>query len=137
AEFALWPHPSGWVIGQGIQPANPARARIPAAPRSIEMRSRTRTSVVAAVALLAIVVAPAAGAQSEPSATQRKGGVPVEELIAAVAKRTGKTFIIDPRVQGEAVLIGSDPAKLDYAELLSVLQVHGFAAVARGDVVRV
>ena len=101
------------------------------------MRSRTRTSIVAAVALLAIVVAPAAGAQGEPAAIQRKGGVPVEELIAAVAKRTGKTFIIDPRVQGEAVLIGSDPAKLDYAELLSVLQVHGFAAVARGDVVRV
>ena len=101
------------------------------------MRSRIRTSIVAAVALLAIVVAPAAGAQSEPSAAQRKGGVPVEELIAAVAKRTGKTFIIDPRVQGEAVLIGTDPAKIDYAELLSVLQVHGFAAVARGDVVRV
>jgi general secretion pathway protein D len=40
-------------------------------------------------------------------------------------------------VQGEAVLIGGDPAKLDYAELLSVLQVHGFVMVAHGDVVRV
>ena len=59
------------------------------------------------------------------------------DLIASVAKRTGKTFIVDPRVQGEAILIGSDPAKIDYAELLSVLQVHGFAVVARGDVVRV
>jgi general secretion pathway protein D len=101
------------------------------------MRTRTRTNIVAALALLAIVAAPTAGAQSESSATPRKSGVPVEELIAAVAKRTGKTFIIDPRVQGEAVLIGIDPAKIDYAELLSVLQVHGFAAVARGDVVRV
>ena len=101
------------------------------------MRSRTSISIVAAVALLAIVVAPVAGAQSEPAATSRKGGVPVEELIAAVAKRTGKTFIVDPRVQGEAVLIGGDPAKVDYAELLSVLQVHGFAAVERGNVVRV
>jgi type II secretory pathway component GspD/PulD (secretin) len=101
------------------------------------MRSRTRTSIVAAVALLAIVVAPAAGAQSESAPTARKGSVPVEELIAAVAKRTGKTFIIDPRVEGEALVIGIDPAKIDYAELLSVLQVHGFAAVARGDVVRV
>jgi general secretion pathway protein D len=63
--------------------------------------------------------------------------VPIEELIAAVAKRTGKTFIVDPRVQGEALLIGSDPAKLDYAELLAVLQVHGFAVVERGAVVRV
>lgn len=101
------------------------------------MRSRRHASFVAAVALLAIVVAPVAGAQSEPAATGRKGGVPVEELITAVAKRTGKTFIVDPRVQGEAVLIGSDPAKIDYAELLSVLQVHGFAAVERGNLVRV
>jgi general secretion pathway protein D len=101
------------------------------------MRNRTSTSIVAAVALLAIAVAPAAGAQSEAAATARKGGVPVEELIATVAKRTGKTFIVDPRVQGEALLIGGDPAKIDYAELLSVLQVHGFAAVERGNVVRV
>jgi len=101
------------------------------------MRACTRAKIVAAVALLALVAASSAGAQSESSATTRKGSVPVEELITAVAKRTGKTFIVDPRVQGEAVLIGGDPAKLDYAGLLSVLQVHGFAVVARGDVVRV
>jgi general secretion pathway protein D len=101
------------------------------------MRNRTCLSFVAAFALLAIVVAPAASAQSEPTAPSRKGGVPIDELIAAVAKRTGKTVIVDPRVQGEAVLIGADAAKLDYAELLSVLQVNGFAVVARGDVVRV
>jgi len=100
------------------------------------MRNRT-CSIVAVLMLLATVVAPSAGAQSESSATARKGGVPIEELIASVAKRTGKTFIIDPRVQGEAVLIGGDPAKIDYAELLSVLQVHGFAVVERGEVIRV
>jgi general secretion pathway protein D len=58
-------------------------------------------------------------------------------LITAAAKRSGKTFIIDPRVQGEALVIGADPAKLDYPALLSVLQVHGIAMVERGDVVRV
>lgn len=102
------------------------------------MRTRTRNSVVLAVALLTAVAAPCAGAQSETSAPPREGAVPVAKLIETVAKRTGKTFIVDPRVQGEALLIGGgDPAKLDYAELLSVLQVHGFAAVANGDVVRV
>jgi general secretion pathway protein D len=94
-------------------------------------------SIVAAVALLAIVAAPCAGAQSEVAPTPREGGVSITKLIEGVAKRTGKTFIVDPRVQGEAVLIGVDPAKIDYAELLSVLQVHGFAVVARDDVVRV
>lgn len=101
------------------------------------MRTRIRTSIVVAVALLTIVAAPSAGAQSDASATPPAGGVPLAKLIASVAKRTGKTFIVDPRVQGEAVLIGGDPAKLDYEELLSVLQVHGFAVVARGDLVRV
>lgn len=101
------------------------------------MRTRIRTSIVVAVALLTIVAAPSTGAQSDASATPPAGGVPLAKLIASVAKRTGKTFIVDPRVQGEAVLIGGDPAKLDYEELLSVLQVHGFAVVARGDLVRV
>src|SRR5262245_37032766 len=101
------------------------------------MKARVRIRIVAAAAVLTMVAAPMVFAQSEASATPRKGSVPVEELIATVAKRTGKTFIVDPRVQGEAMLIGSDPAKIDYAELLSVLQVHGFAAVERGGVVRV
>ncbi len=101
------------------------------------MTLRTRTSIVAACALLTIVTPPPTGAQGETSATPREGAVPVETLIEAVAKRTRKTFIVDPRVQGEAVLIGRDPAELDYAELLSVLQVHGFAVVARGNLVRV
>jgi type II secretory pathway component GspD/PulD (secretin) len=101
------------------------------------MTIRIRTSIVAAIALLTIVAAPSTGAQSETPATPRDGAVPITELIEAVAKRTGKTFIIDPRVQGEAMLIGGNPTKLDYAELLTVLQVHGFAVVAHGDVVRV
>jgi general secretion pathway protein D len=101
------------------------------------MKTPTRLSIVAAVALVAVMAAHSAGAQSEPPVKRQEGTVPVATLLEAVAKRTGKTFIVDPRVQGEALLIGGDPAKLDYAELLSVLQVHGFAVVARGDVVRV
>jgi general secretion pathway protein D len=101
------------------------------------MTTRLHTGIVAALALLTIVAAPSVGAQTEASTTPAQGAIPVAKLLAAVAKRTGKTFIVDPRVQGEAVLFGGDLAKLDYAQLLSVLQVHGFAVVAHGDVVRV
>jgi general secretion pathway protein D len=101
------------------------------------MTTPIRLSIVATVALGAVMAAHSAGAQSEPSVKRQEGTVSLATLLEAVAKRTGKTFIVDPRVQGEALLIGGDPAKLDYAELLSVLQVHGFAVVARGDVIRV
>ena len=101
------------------------------------MKARAQLSRIAAVMLLATTVTRLAVAQSEAPVTRPEGAVPVATLLEAIAKRTGKTFIVDPRVQGEAVVIGRDPAKLDYADLLSVLQVHGFAVVARGDVVRV
>jgi type II secretory pathway component GspD/PulD (secretin) len=101
------------------------------------MNNHLRTPLFGAIALLALIASPCAGAQSEPSATSRQGAVPIAQLLAAAAKRTGKTFIVDPRVQGEALLIGLDPAKLDYAQLLSVLQVHGFAVVEHDKVVRV
>jgi type II secretory pathway component GspD/PulD (secretin) len=63
--------------------------------------------------------------------------VPLSTMIAAVAKRSGKKFIVDPRVQGDAMLFQENPASLSYEGLLMVLNVHGFAAVTTGDYVRV
>ena len=63
------------------------------------MRSHIRTTILGAITMLALTASPCAGAQSESAAT---GGVSVEKMIAAVAKRTGKKFIIDPRVRAES-----------------------------------
>jgi type II secretory pathway component GspD/PulD (secretin) len=101
------------------------------------MRTRIRTSMVAAFALLTIVAAPSASAQSEASATPREGAVPVEKLIEGVAKRTGKKFIVDPRVRAQVTVVGQEATSIDYAMLLSILQVHGFATVEQGGYVRV
>ena len=101
------------------------------------MSIRVRTTVIVTTAMLAFVSALSASAQGEASTTSREGAVPIAALIEAAARRTGKTFIVDPRVQGEAVLIGRDPSKLDYADFLAVLQVHGFAVVSIGDVLHV
>jgi hypothetical protein len=53
------------------------------------MISRTRTSIVAAVALLAFVAAPSVSAQvertDERSAPAMAGAVPIERVISAVA----------------------------------------------------
>jgi general secretion pathway protein D len=105
------------------------------------MTIRARTTIVAACALLTIVAAPSASAQVEPTkeepAPAMAGAVPLERVIAAVAKRTGKKFIVDPRVRAQVTVVGQEATSIDYATLLSILQVHGFATVEQGGHVRV
>jgi general secretion pathway protein D len=105
------------------------------------MRTRMRISIVTAVALLTLVAAPSASAQVERSEDKAPptlaGSVPLERVIAAVAKRTGKKFIVDPRLRGDAMMVGQEPTNVDYPTLLMILRVHGFAAVEQGGYVQV
>lgn len=63
----------------------------------------------------------------------------IGEFVAQIAAITGKTFVIDPRVKGKVTVISN--ASLDesgiYELFLSVLRVHGFAAIDAGGVVRI
>ena len=60
-------------------------------------------------------------------------------LIQTVSEITGKSFIVDPRVEGRVTVISARPqdAAEIYETFLSVLRVHGFAAVASGDMVKI
>ena len=84
------------------------------------MTTRIRTSIVAAVALLAIVAAPSAGAQVErsddKSPAPMAGAVPLERVLAAVTKRAGKKFIVDPRVRADVTVVGQEPTSIDYPD---------------------
>jgi general secretion pathway protein D len=102
------------------------------------MRTRIHDSIVAALALVAVLAAQSVGAQDEkPPLPARAGAVPIETVIAAVAKRTGKKFVLDPRVRGEVSVIGQESTSVDYDALLSILRLHGFATVDEGGYVRV
>lgn len=57
-----------------------------------------------------------------------EGGVPIAQVIAAVARKSGKKFILDPRVRAEVALIGQDVSSLGFNDLLAVLRDYGFAA---------
>ena len=99
-----------------------------------------KRSSAAAVAL--ILVASVALADNDTSAppaslSAQDAGIPVSKLIAIVAKKTGKKFVLDPRVRADVTLIGQDPSSLSYADLLTVFKVHGFAAVEDGGYVQV
>jgi general secretion pathway protein D len=84
-------------------------------------------------------IAPAAEESSAPSKSQGRGvqSIEINELIAKVAKRSGKQFIVDPRVRAEIALTGLDVNAVDYARLLAILSVYQYVAFEAGGVVRV
>ena len=63
----------------------------------------------------------------------------IEALIATVSEITGKNFIVSPLVQGKVTVVSARPMKPDeiYDVFLSVLRVHGLAAVQTGSMVKI
>jgi general secretion pathway protein D len=71
------------------------------------------------------------------AATPEDTGVPIQTVIRAIAKKTGKKFIIDSRLHGNVQLIGEEAGNVTYSELLVILQAQGFTAVEGGGFIRV
>ena len=80
-----------------------------------------------------------AGAQQQDSWTVNFNNTDIRELIKFVADATGKTIIVDPKVKGKVEVISQKPLSTDelYQLFLSILKVHGYAAVENGGVLKV
>ncbi len=63
--------------------------------------------------------------------------VELGELLDAVARKTGKEFLVDRRVPAEVVVGTLKARDLDYAMFLTVLRNNGLAAVPSDKAVRV
>lgn len=63
----------------------------------------------------------------------------IQALIATVSEITGKNFIIGPNVQGKVNVVSAQPMRPAeiYDVFLSVLRVHGYAAVPSGSMVKI
>jgi general secretion pathway protein D len=78
----------------------------------------------------------AANAQVSPTdGAARPGTVPLASLVATVAKKTGRKFVLDPRVRAGVELLGEEPSSVTYDELLIILSTYGFVAVKTGGYV--
>ena len=121
-------------------------------PRSITLL------LVAALAAPAAAQQPPAVSVPDPAAMARMAGEPAPQtvqpgaahtlnlkaadigvLIETVSEITGKSFIVDPRVEGRVTVISSRPqsAAEIYETFQSVLRVHGFATVSSGDMIKI
>jgi len=63
----------------------------------------------------------------------------IREFVTQVSTITGKSFVVDPRVKGNVTVISTASMNSEaiYELFLSVLRVHGYAAVPAGNVTKI
>ena len=92
---------------------------------------------------LVVVIAPGqyASAQenTEETFTLELNNVDIQALIETVSTRTGRNFIVDPRVRATVNVVSAEPVNAEklYEIFLSVLEVNGFAAVPAGKFIKI
>jgi len=89
-------------------------------------------------ALLALAAGPV-GAQADEPFTLNLQQAELRSLIDTVSRRTGRNFVVDPRVDARVTVISSQPVGDDelYEVFQTVLSVHGYATVDAGDVTKI
>lgn len=93
----------------------------------------TRAAIVRAAALLALAAPALVPAMAQSSINLRDADI--RAFIDDVARTTGASFVIDPRVEGKVSVVSERPlSRTQYFELfLATLQANGYAAVPLGQ----
>ncbi len=91
------------------------------------------------VAALGLLLLWQTSALAEDRITLNLKEADIRALISTVSKFTGKNFIIDPRVKANVTVVSSKTMSSAevYQVFLSVLQVHGFAAIPMGNIIKI
>ena len=86
-----------------------------------------------------LLAAPAAWAQQDAVITPNFRDADIREIVEAVGEVTGRSFILDPRVNAKVTVLSSTPMSADafYETFLSILQVHGYVAVTSGSLIKI
>jgi len=102
----------------------------------LKSQARTKVQVLLLSSFLSLCVSAQAIADE---ITLNLKDADIRALISTVSKFTGKNFIIDPRVKAKVTVISANTLTPEavYEVFLSVLQVHGYAAVPTGSVIKI
>ncbi len=95
--------------------------------------------VITLIVLFLIAASPVAAQTPPETQTLNLKSADIQVLISMVADITGRNFVVDPRVKGEVTVISAQPMSADelYQVFLSILRVHGYAAVESGAVTKI
>jgi general secretion pathway protein D len=80
-----------------------------------------------------------ASAKEEQTWQMATRNADIQEFVAQVAKITGKTFVIDPKLKGQVNVVSETPLGKQgvYELFLSVLRLQNYTAVPSGNVIRI
>jgi len=113
---------------------------------------KLRSTALVAMWALSLAISQPASSQAPPSRapqqprpeegatiTPNYKDADITQIIQAVGEVTGKTFIVDPRVNAKVTMLSPTPMTpaAFYEAFLSVLQVYGFVAVPAGKVIKI
>ncbi len=111
---------------------------------------KLRPAAVVVMSAMLLAISQPASAQAPPPRTQPRPeegatitpnykDADITQIIQAVGEVTGKTFIVDPRVNAKVTMLSPTPMTpaAFYEAFLSVLQVYGFVAVPAGKVIKI
>ncbi|MDJ0918199.1 MAG: type II secretion system secretin GspD [Woeseiaceae bacterium] len=105
------------------------------------MKRKTVKTTTTCLALLgAVMMLSSTASAQQAMSTLNFKDANIRQIVEAVAEITGRSFIIDPRVNASNVtIISSTPLDPDafYEAFLSVLEVHQLAAITSGDVIKI
>lgn len=101
------------------------------------MPARARLSI--ALCFCSLLAGAQAWGQDDRIITPNFREADIREIVSAVGDITGKSFIIDPRVNAKVTILSSTEMSADafYETFLSILQVHGYVAVGTGDLIKI
>jgi general secretion pathway protein D len=101
-------------------------------------RSQESPMLRGLIAFLLLIVAAFVHAQPGEHTLNLKDA-DIRVFIATVSEITGRSFIVDPRVEGKVNVVSAKPMSESevYAVFESVLRVNGFAAIPSGSMVKI
>lgn len=102
-------------------------------------RSTWLASAPALVICALLSLLPASGAVASEPFVLNLQQAELRALIDTVSRRTGRNFIVDPRVDARVTVVSSEPVsdRELYDIFETVLAVHGYAAIREGDVTKI
>ena len=97
-------------------------------------------TVLRMMALMMLAVVPLGAAAADPTPAEAGDSAPgkypeLTDIIENFSKRTGRKFNLDPRVRAIPILVGIDPGKITYEQLLATLTIHQYVSYVQDGVV--